>query len=299
MTRAEMIEKANIIRERDQFGAMTTEEVAALPGTDVEMQIPVRDGRTVRVFEVRPDAPLEKGCPMIINFHGGGFIKVRSARDRRYCVNLATDLKCLVWDVDYSLAPENPFPTAVHEAYDVVKYVFEHAEQIGVDVNRIALAGHSAGGSLVAAALQQAAGNEQIKPCCAMMEYFVSNLTIPTEDKLTGAMKDDPKWIHRAGVEAQYNLFYSSPEEAYDPLVSSALASDEVLATFPPCMILAAGVDTLRLENEAFAARLSALGVPVTSCTLVESTHGFTINLRPGWEKSLVLQKRFFKSFMY
>ena len=91
MTRAEMIEKANIIRQRDQFGAMTPEEVAALPGTDVEMQIPVRDGRTVRVYEVRPDAPLEKGCPMIINFHGGGFIKVRSDRDRRYCVNMATD----------------------------------------------------------------------------------------------------------------------------------------------------------------------------------------------------------------
>lgn len=299
MTRAEMIEKANVIRERDQFGAMTPEEVAALPGTDVEMQIPVRDGRTVRVYEVRPDAPLEKGCPMIINFHGGGFIKVRSDRDRRYCVNMATYLNCLVWDVDYSLAPEYPFPTAVHEAYDILAYVFDHAEEIGVDVNRIALAGHSAGGSLVAAALIQAAGNEKIKPCCALMEYFVADLTVPPAEKLTPELKADPKWVQRAGVEEQYNLFYASPDQVQDPLVSSVLASDEVMATFPPSMVLAAGMDTLRLENEAFAARLARLGVPVTACTLTESMHGFTINLRPGWEKAYELHKRFFKSYMY
>ena len=62
-------------------------------------------------------------------------------------------LNCLVWDIDYSLAPENPFPFAAEEAYEIVSYAFEHSTELGIDQEKIILAGHSAGGNLVASVL--------------------------------------------------------------------------------------------------------------------------------------------------
>ena len=167
MTRSEMIEKAKNIRSRDRFGTMAQEELDALPGTETLLQIPVDGGKRVPVFEIRPDTPLENPAPLLLNFHGGGFLKGRGDRDKRYCCHMAQQLGCLVWDVDYSLAPEAPFPTALNESYAVTAYAFAHAEELGIDPQRIALAGHSAGGNLVAAMLIRAYREQSFRPLAA------------------------------------------------------------------------------------------------------------------------------------
>ncbi|MBR4579141.1 MAG: alpha/beta hydrolase fold domain-containing protein [Oscillospiraceae bacterium] len=131
---------------------MTPEEVAALPGSEKELSIPC-GGKSVRVFEIRPDAELKSPCTLIINYHGGGYIKGRSDRDKRYCSFLTQELGCVVWDVDYCLAPEEPFPAAVTECHAVAAYAFTHAEELGFDPQRIAPAGHSAGGNLIYGAM--------------------------------------------------------------------------------------------------------------------------------------------------
>lgn len=77
------------------------------------------DGRKVHLFEERPDA-LPENAALLLNFHGGGFIKGRTDRDRRYCCTLMEQLNCLVWDVDYCLAPEQAFPAAVEETYGIM-----------------------------------------------------------------------------------------------------------------------------------------------------------------------------------
>ena len=142
---------AQTIRGRDRFGPVSPEELAALPGTETELHIPVEGGRTVHVYEERPDHLPEKAA-LVLNFHGGGFIKGRTDRDRRYCCTIMEQLNVLVWDVDYCIAPEEPFPAAVEEAYGIAAYAFDHAEELGIDPDKIILAGHSAGGNLVAAA---------------------------------------------------------------------------------------------------------------------------------------------------
>ena len=106
------------------------EELAALPGTEKEMWVEVADGRKVHVFEERPEH-LPAKVTLLLNFHGGGFIKGRTDRDRRYCCTLMEQLNCLVWDVDYCLAPEQAFPAAVEETYGIIAYAFDHAEELG------------------------------------------------------------------------------------------------------------------------------------------------------------------------
>ena len=261
MTRSEMIVKAKIIRSRDRFGTMAQEELDALPGTKTLLQIPVDGGKRVPVYEIRPDTP-----------------------------------GCLVWDVDYSLAPEAPFPTALNESYAVTAYAFAHAEELGIDPQRIALAGHSAGGNLVATMLIRAYREQSFRPLAALMEYFPADQTIDPADKLSPELRQDPWWLQRAATEKEYTLYYCSPEQAEDPLCSPMLASDEELASFPDSLVISAGKDSLQQETESFAHRLMSLGVPVTGCRIPEAVHGFTTNRTEGWEKALALHCKFFQS---
>ncbi len=298
MERSEMIEKAKLMRSRDRFGPMSAEELSALPGTEREKAIPMESGPCVKVFEIRPDGPLPEKAPLVINFHGGGFIKGRADRDKRYCCCLAQELRCIVWDVDYILAPEAPFPAAMNECQAVAQYAFDHAEECGIDRSRIALAGHSAGGNLVAATLIQLHRSGTFKPCGALMEYFPANQTIDPADKLDAALRADPFWLNRAKQEKEYTLFYCTEEQAKDPLCSPGLASDEELASFPPCLVISAGKDSLRDETEAFAARLVSLGVQTTAQRIPESVHGFTINRTDGWERAVKLHCKFFHNIL-
>ena len=144
MTQEEKIEIADMVRSRDRFGPVSEEELAALPGKETELWIRTKNGKTVHVFEERPEN-LPEQAALLLNFHGGGFLKGRTDRDRRYCCWAMEQLNCLVWDIDYSLAPENPFPFAAEEAYEIVSYAFEHSTELGIDQEKIILAGHSAG----------------------------------------------------------------------------------------------------------------------------------------------------------
>ena len=297
MTFEEKLEKANIIRSRDKFGPMTGEELAALPGSEKELRIPA-GGKSVRVFEMRPDAELKSPCALIINYHGGGFIKGRSDRDKRYCSFLAQALNCVVWDVDYCLAPEEPFPAAVRESYGAAAYAFENAEALGFDPERIALAGHSAGGNLVCAAMLMDTDARKLRPCCLLLEYFPADQTRPATEKLTEAMQGDPWWQRRAQTEAEYAAFYAGTDQLADPLCSPLRAAVGAFAALPPTLILSAGTDTLRNEVEEMASRLIAEGVEVTACRVNEAMHGFTVNRTEGWERALSLHCKFFRQHL-
>lgn len=297
MTREEMIAMAQAIRKRDHFGPVSPEELAALPGTETELHIPVEGGRTVHVYEERPDHLPEKAA-LVLNFHGGGFIKGRTDRDRRYCCTIMEQLNALVWDVDYCIAPEEPFPAAVEEAYGIAAYAFDHAEELGIDPDKIILAGHSAGGNLVAAACLKNAVTHRLHPCCVLMEYFpVDNITDPIR-RLSPELQNDPFWAKRAETEKLYIDFYVGDADPADPLCSPAKAADEALAAFPDSLILSAGEDSLREGVEAFALRLVKAGVCVTAQRIPEAMHGFTTNRTPGWERALALHCKFFRQHL-
>lgn len=298
MTLDEMIEQAQLLRSRDRFGLMTREELAALPGTERELHILLENGRTVHVYELRPSTPLPSPTPMILNYHGGGFIKGRTGRDRRYCSFLAEQLHCLIWDVDYCLAPEDPFPAAVEESYGIAAYAFAHAAELDADPARIALAGHSAGGTLVASACIQTGQTGAFHPCAVLMEYLPANNAIDPMDRLTPAQLADERAVARARTERLYTTFYCTPQQAQNPLCSPALAGPELLASFPDSLVISAGKDSLRDETEAFALRLAQAGVTVTLRRIVPAMHGFTTNRTEGWEEALALHCKFFRQYL-
>lgn len=293
MTQEEKIAIAETVRHRDRFGPVSQEELAALPGKETELWIQTKNGYCVHVFEERPEA-LPDRAPILLNFHGGGFLKGRTDRERRYCCAVMEATNALVWDVDYSLAPEKPFPYAAEESYGIIQYVFEHAEELCIDPEKIMLAGHSAGGNLVASALVKNAETKAFHPCCALMEYFPTDNTANPVERLSEELKQDPFWVKRAETEKLYTDFYVGDADASDPCCSPAFATEQVLAAFPDCLILSAGKDSLRDDTENFGMRLVKAGVCVTMQRIPEAMHGFTTNRTPGWERALELHDRFF-----
>lgn len=297
MTLEEKIAMANQVRSRDRFGPVSPEELAALPGTETELWIETANGCEIHVFEERPDT-LPPKAALLLNFHGGGFIKERTDRDRRYCCTLMERLNCLVWDVDYCLAPEKAFPAAVHESYGIAEYAFDHAEELGVDPEKIILAGHSAGGNLVAAACIQNAETHKLRPCCVLMEYFPVDNTVNPIDRLSPELKQDSFWVKRSATEKLYTDFYVGDADPAQPLCSPIKAGEAALSTFPDCLILSAGEDSLRDDTEAFALRLIKAGVCVTAQRIPEAMHGFTTNRTPGWERALDAHCKFFREHL-
>ena len=297
MTREEMIRQAEVIRQRDRFGSVSAEELAALPGTEQELYIDIGGGRKVHVYEERPDS-LPDQAALILNFHGGGFIKGRTDRDRRYCCYLMQQLNCLVWDIDYCTAPEHPFPAAVEESYGIAVYAYSHAEELGIDRSRIAMAGHSAGGNLVAAACIKNAEQQEFSPCALLMEYFPADNTVNPIERLPPELQKNEFWVKRAQTEKLYTDFYVGTADPADPLCSPLKASSEVLGSFSPSLVISAGEDSLMEDTERFGHKLAAAGVTVTATRISEAMRGFTVNRTPGWEKALQLHCSFLKPYL-
>jgi acetyl esterase len=137
-------------------------EIPSAPMFSVEdLAVPVRDGSTIRARLYHPEPPSwAEPAPALVYFHGGGFTVGSVDTHDALCRMLARDGRCAVLSVDYRLAPEHKFPTAVDDAFDALAWLHANAAVHGVDAARIAVGGDSAGGTLatVCAVLARDAG---------------------------------------------------------------------------------------------------------------------------------------------
>ncbi|MDR6373736.1 alpha/beta hydrolase [Paraburkholderia caledonica] len=137
-------------------------EIASAPMFAVEdLRIPTRDGATIRARLYQAAEPSwAEPAPALIYYHGGGFTVGSVDTHDALCRMFARDGKCTVLSVDYRLAPEHKFPTAVNDAFDALVWLHAHAAEFGIDAGRLAVGGDSAGGTLatVCAVLARDAG---------------------------------------------------------------------------------------------------------------------------------------------
>ncbi|WP_424768185.1 alpha/beta hydrolase [Paenibacillus sp. sgz302251] len=244
-----------------------------------ERKVPGRGGDiTVRIY-----TPAVVGSkPAVVFFHGGGFIGGTIQAVENPCKYLAEHAGAVVVNVDYRLAPEHPFPAGLHDCYDAVKWVYENAEEIQVDRERITVAGDSAGGNLAAvcAIMDRDLGNGMIK---------YQALIYPTVN-MAGMETDDFKWtiheyeinhnhelirgiVHALGEGKLDTLYLQGKAEVSDPYVSPLLADD--LSGLPPALIIEAEYDYLRLEGEAYGRKLVRSGVPTRMIRYSGMDHAF------------------------
>ncbi len=250
-------------------------EIASAPMFSVEdIEVPVRDGAAIRARLYFPIEPQwAEPLPALVYYHGGGFTVGSVDTHDALCRMFAHDAHCAVLSVDYRLAPEHRFPTAVNDAFDALAWLHANAAVYGIDAARIAVGGDSAGGTLatVCAVLARDAGiplalQLLIYPGASAHQQTESHARLSEGYLLSG---DTIQWFF-----AQY---VREPDDRNDwrfaPLDGERDApSFDRLA---PAWIAIAGYDPLSDEGEAYAAKLRAAGNVVTLACYPDMIHEF------------------------
>lgn len=239
----------------------------------------------VHSWEVRADNLKEKP-DLLFYVHGGGFMRPHNEYDTALSAEWAVKTGNLVVDVDYLLAPANPYPAAVNQIYDLVKYYSDNAAEIGF--NRIILLGCSSGGNNVASVAMRAKESKDFEVALLITCYPPMDLVTDPADREDAELSHVPP-----EVAVQYNRQYADEETAKSPFVSMALAKPEELQGMPPLVMLTAGKDALHSEAETFAHHMMQAGNLVTIKRFLNSPHSFVAYLMGEWEQAhqLIVQQ--------
>lgn len=244
-----------------------------------EIQIPVREG-SAHVYIYYPKEG-EGKYPVFINLHGGGFVKGHREQDVVFCRNICQNAGCMVFDIDYRTAPEKKYPYAVYETYDVVKYLWDHAEDWNLDRERYILAGHSAGGNLALASGILMGHHQEFSLAGLICDYPPVDLYKDPGDK---RLAEDPTIRPPVADSRKYMEWYIDPERRRESTASPLYASEEELGKLPPVLLITAGHDALGEEAEQLAYRLLEAGVTVVAKRVLGADHGFVVRRKPGFE---------------
>jgi len=215
--------------------------------------------------------------PLLIYFHGGGFVVTDLETHDNTCRFLAREGEMMVLAVDYRRAPEHPFPAAVEDALAAFRFAAAHARYLGADPRAIAVGGDSAGGNLATVVCQQAllAGVEP--PVFQLLLYPMTDLS---QKRRSYDLFGDG-FLLTAGQMDWFRTHYLNPsDESLDPRASPLLAPS--LGGLPPAYIATAGFDVLRDEGEEYARLLRAAGTPVVLRRHRGQVHGFATALGVG-----------------
>jgi len=208
--------------------------------------------------------------PVLVYIHGGGWVIGDLETTDAICRAVANRAECVVVSVDYRLSPDVKFPAPLDDSFAVVRWVADNAAALGVDPNRIAVGGDSAGGNLSAAIALRARDEGGPALCHQLLVYPVTDHnfdTVSYKENGEGYLltKDMMVWF--------WDHYLGSPEDGDNPLASPLKARN--LAGLPPATVMTAEFDPLRDEGEAYAARLAEAGVPVTQTRYDGLIHGF------------------------
>lgn len=224
----------------------------------------------------------------LVFFHGGGWVGGTTYVVENFCKLIAERANCVVFNVDYSLAPEKPYPNGLDDNFCAVKHIYDNAEKYGIDKTKISVAGDSAGGNY-AAVVSLKARDEEI-PMIAMQVLIypavaIGEASVPgyqwSEEMIEIAPELESQLRGLTGLGKPSQIYNDPMTSSYlpnfdlvnDPYVSTMLA--KLHSNLPKAILVGAEFDGLRIQTEFYAKQLQDAGVDVTCYRYKGMTHAF------------------------
>lgn len=245
------------------------------------------DGKKIKVHVYEPPVTVKEN-PCLIYYHGGGFMLSISPRMRRRMEEYAIEAGCIVVLVDYRVMPLHRYPKAIEDAYSALTWVEEHAQMLKVDMDKLALAGDSAGGFLTSMTTHRAVKNGGPKILTQLLIYPVIDNKMTSESMREYI--DTPIWNAKKNKEMwrKYLKTLNKGEHFVTPL------DYEVNANFPKTYIEVAQYDCLRDEAVEYGQKLKASGIHVITKEVKGGIHGYD-----NFEFSPVIQELMKERVLY
>ena len=233
----------------------------------VEDHVLAAGARRFRVRVYRPQA--DSTLPALLYMHGGGWVVGSIESHDAITSGLATDTPCVVISVDYSRAPEHPFPAAVEDCQAALVWAFDNAAQLGIDPQTIFVGGDSAGGNLAAAmTLSFRRGPRRI--CGQLLLYPCVDVDFSRASYISEARAP---YLKAAEMIWFWEQYCPQAELRRNPLAVPFI--EQSLAGLPPAFVVVAEHDPLHDEGRDYVNKLSTAGVPATYRPGKGLIHGF------------------------
>ncbi len=221
----------------------------------------------VRIYTPAGEGPF----PILVFFHGGGWVICNLDTHDSICRSLANGVGCVVVSVDYRLAPEHKFPAAAEDAYSATGWVAVNTDRLRGDPARIAVGGDSAGGNLAAVVTLMARDRGGPSLMFQLLIYPATNLS--SFDTKSFSEHGEGYILTKDSMMYYRDHYIRGKEDAENPYASPLLAED--LKGLPPALVITAEFDVLTDESKAYAERLIQVGVPVTYTCYEGMIHPF------------------------
>jgi acetyl esterase/lipase len=251
------------------------------------------DDGTVAVRTYTPDAPPPAGGrPALLDIHGGGFAVGSIEMEHAFATQVARELGAVVLTPEYRLAPEHPFPAGLDDCYAALVWMHERADELGIDTDRVAIGGQSAGGGLTAGLALLA--RDRGGPAVCFQFLGIPELDHRLQTTSMRSFTDTPMW-NLPSAECSWR-YYLGPEPGdVSPYASPAIADD--LRGLPPAYVTTMEFDPLRDEGIGYALRMMEAGVSVELHSYPGTFHGSAlvttaaVSRRAGAELTEVLRR--------
>ncbi len=243
--------------------------MAAMKVSKKDMTYPTAGGtQTVRIYT--PEGAGSGPMPVIVYYHGGGWVIATIDSYEASAMALAKKSKAIVASVEYRHAPENKFPAAHEDAFAAYKWVLANAGQFGGDPARVAVAGESAGGNLAAnVAIMARDGNVQ-KPVHMLLVYPVAGTDMNTPSYI---MNQNAVPLSKGAMGWFVDKVLAKPEDAMNPMLNLTTMAD--LKGLPSATVITDSIDPLMSEGKMLAEKLKAAGVATDYKNYEGVTHEF------------------------
>jgi acetyl esterase len=244
--------------------------IGKLPAADEWVTVPASVG-DVRVRLVRPvgaAGPL----PAVLYMHGGGWILGNAASHDRLVRELAVGIQAAIVFVEYDRSPEAHYPVAIEQGYATAQWIGREGAAHGIDGSRLAVAGDSVGGNMTAALALMAKERGDVRFLHQSMYYPVTDGAMDTgsyQQFATGY------FLTAKAMAWFWDAYVPEAVQRSEITASPLRATPEQLAGLPPAFVVVDEADVLRDEGEAYAAKLRAAGVPVTTVRYDGIIHDF------------------------